>query len=454
MFNKLSPPQLIVISFIGVILIGAILLSLPVAKAGEGHLNFLDALFTATSAVCVTGLIVVDTGSYFSKFGQAVILVMIQLGGLGIMTFSTFFFALLGRKISIKEQLLLSDVLGKMRRTSFAELAKKILIMTFIFELVGSVILYLKWIPKYGAGKAIFPSIFHSISAFCNAGFSLNATSLEEFKGDILIVTVISILIIVGGFGFVVVNELLHADEMIKDRRKYFIRLSLQSKLVLSMTGILIISSAVIFFLLEMNNVLYDLNIKEKILVTFFQVITPRTAGFNVIPVDKLNNSSLLLTKVLMFIGGSPGSTAGGIKTTTFYILILLVFSMWRDRPNVEIYSKTIPSYIVKRVVVIAFIAVVWVFTATLILLITESNMNSLILKQGYFAQVLFEEVSAFGTVGLSTGITSHLSFAGKIVIILSMFLGRIGPLTLALAMKRKDIPIDYSYPEEKVMVG
>ncbi|MDD3628030.1 MAG: TrkH family potassium uptake protein [bacterium] len=435
-------------------MIGAILLSLPVAKAGEGHLNFLDALFTATSAVCVTGLIVVDTGSYFSKFGQAVILVMIQLGGLGIMTFSTFFFALLGRKISIKEQLLLSDVLGKMRRTSFAELAKKILIMTFIFELVGSVILYLKWIPKYGAGKAIFPSIFHSISAFCNAGFSLNATSLEEFKGDILIVTVISILIIVGGFGFVVVNELLHADEMIKDRRKYFIRLSLQSKLVLSMTGILIISSAVIFFLLEMNNVLYDLNIKEKILVTFFQVITPRTAGFNVIPVDKLNNSSLLLTKVLMFIGGSPGSTAGGIKTTTFYILILLVFSMWRDRPNVEIYSKTIPSYIVKRVVVIAFIAVVWVFTATLILLITESNMNSLILKQGYFAQVLFEEVSAFGTVGLSTGITSHLSFAGKIVIILSMFLGRIGPLTLALAMKRKDIPIDYSYPEEKVMVG
>ncbi len=455
MLKKLSPPQIIVLSFISAIFLGTILLFLPISKEGPGHLSFLNALFTATSAVCVTGLIVVDTGSYFSTFGKIVILILIQLGGLGIMTFSTFFFAVIGKKISIKEQLLLTDVLGDSRKTSLIDLVKKILLLTFVFEFIGALVLYLKWIPKYGVVGAIPTAIFHSISAFCNAGFSIYSNSFEDYKGDVVIVGTIAILIIIGGLGFVVVNELSSIKRMFKEKKRFFIKLSLQTKLVLTMSGILILFPAIIFFILEANNVLSDLPWKEKIIVTLFQIITPRTAGFNVIPMSSLNNASLMLTKFMMFIGASPGSTGGGIKTTTFFILILLVIAMLKDRKNIVIFNKTIPGFITQRVVVIAFLSLIWLLLTTNLLLFTEQGLlDKISLEQGYFAAIIFEEVSAFGTVGLSTGITPYLSNTGKVIVSISMLLGRLGPLTMALAMTRKEQVLDIGFPEEKVMVG
>ncbi len=449
MLRRLNPPQIVVVSFLVAIFIGTALLSMPFATQSGKRAPLVDSLFTATSATCVTGLIVRDTGTYFSGFGKAVILILLQMGGLGIMTFSTLFAILLGRKLTIKHDLVIQRTMAANKVQNLPTLIKYILFITLGIEFLGAGLLALRWtrIMDWSFGKIFANSVFHAISAFCNAGFSLFSTSFRSFLGDPYINLIMIFLIIIGGIGFVVILEL---PRFLRRKPRY--RISIQAKVALTISVTLIFIGAILFFLVEKNNVMIGLSAKEKVLGSFFQSVATRTAGFSTFNIGTLATPTLCFFAILMFIGASPGSTGGGIKTCTFGVLLATLFSMSKNKDRVSLFKRTIPKEVVRKSLLVVFLALAWIFVAVFLLALVEYRKTAIL--DNFFLRVLFEVISAFGTVGLSTGITPTLSAAGKLIIIFTMFAGRIGPLTLALAVALQSGKAIYTYPEEKIMIG
>lgn len=436
---NLTPAQILVAGYFAVILTGTILLSLPMATTAAGSLGIIDSLFTATSATCVTGLIVVNTSSAFTVFGQVVIMVLIQIGGLGIMSMSTLMAFLIGKKISLKERLVIQQDLNQFGISGLVRLIQYVLGFTLIIEGAGAIFMFTKLIHEYKLVNAIYYSIFHAVSAFNNAGFDLFGNSLAGFTGSIIMNFSVMILIILGGIGFGVLTE--------STNDKRFGKSSLQSKIVVVMTLILLVVGFLVLLALEFNNpeTMGNLPFGEKILSAMFLSVTPRTAGFNTLPTDALHSSSLFFIIILMFIGASPGSTGGGIKTTTFGIMVITMWNKIIGKKDIEIYNRRIDEEDVLKAMAITLLAIALVILITIILTITESKP---------FIDILFETVSAFGTVGLSTGVTPTLSTVGRVLITLTMFAGRVGPLTLAVAFAERERKGIYHYPKEKIMVG
>lgn len=439
---KLNAVQILALGFAIVIFTGAILLTLPISSANGTNTSFLDSLFTSTSAVCVTGLVTVDTGTHWSYFGKTVIILLIQIGGLGFMSFATLFALLIGKKITLRERLIMQEALNSSKLQGLVNLARYVLIFTFSVELIGALLLSTQFIPQFGLGKGIYYSIFHAVSAFCNAGFDLfgNFSSLVSYAENPVIILTIGSLIVVGGLGFAVWAEIYNY--------KGFKKLSLHSKVVISMTAFLIIFGALLMFAFEANNpgTMKNMSFKGKALSSIFASITPRTAGFNSISTSDMTTAGKFLTIILMFIGGSPGSTAGGIKTSTAGILILTVISVIKGREDTEVFKKRIPKDIVYRAFAIIIISLALVISITMILSITEVGAT--------FEYLLYEVTSAFGTVGLTLGLTTKLTSVGKILIALTMYCGRVGPMTVALALTNKRNNNGIKYPEDKILVG
>ncbi|MFH1837046.1 MAG: TrkH family potassium uptake protein [Candidatus Omnitrophota bacterium] len=447
--RKLTPPQLLIFSFLCVIILGTGLLSLPLATSNGERLSLVDSLFTATSAVCVTGLVVKDTGTAFSGFGRGVIFILFQMGGLGIMTFSTLFAVMLGRKIGFRETDVIKTTLDNYNVLGLKKLIFYIVCITFAAEGIGALSLFLRWrmSTDWSVMETLERSVFHSVSAFCNAGFSLFQNSLIGFQSDPYINIIIMTLIFVGGIGFIVVMDMMG----LLFKKKKPKRLSLQSKIALSTSLILIVLGAVLLFIFEKDNTMRTMTYAERGMGSFFQSITARTAGFNTLDTSKLATPSIVSIIFLMFIGASPGSTGGGIKTCTFAVIAALVFSMMKNRRRTMLFGRSIPKQVIREAVVIFFLALAWVFIGTIVLAYIGGPFTR---GGSAFSKALFEVVSAFGTVGLSTGITAALSNAGKVLIALTMFAGRVGPLTLALAVAFRERKDNYVYPEEEIMVG
>jgi trk system potassium uptake protein TrkH len=443
----LKPAQLMLASFLAAICAGAILLMLPAATVTGAKTPLVDALFTATSATCVTGLVVRDTGTYFSAFGQCVILALIQVGALGIMTFSVSLAVFARKRVEMQRQIEMQEMLDQDTIASIKELVKFIVKMTFAFELFGAVALFFAWRGKLGGGAhTAFAAVFHSISAFCNAGFSTMSDSLMRFSADVSTNVVIIVLIVFGGFGFTVVRDLLgNFRQRLSPRSRRVRSLRVQTKTVLLVSAILIVGGAALFYAIERQGVLAPLALKERVLVSLFQSVTARTAGFNTCNFGLLSSAALALVIVLMFIGASPGSTGGGIKTATVAVLLAAVASGFGKRADVQLYRRTIPAEVIQKATSVLVISLIVVLGFGLVMLYLERMP---------FQKVMFETVSAFGTVGLSTGITPQLSTGGRIAVTLLMFTGRLGPITIAYAFLRQRKPARYRYAEERVMIG
>ncbi len=425
---KVNPPQVLAFGFLFVILIGTISLKLPIAS--EGSLSWTDALFTATSATTVTGLVVVDTGSFFTTFGQVVLMLLMQVGGLGLMTFAVVIALLLGKKIGLTSRLLVQESFNQPTIGGMVSLVKLIVIFTFTVEAIAIMLLAIRWVPEYGWQEGLFVSTFHAISAFNNAGFSTWADSLSGYVGDPLVNLVITCLFIIGGIGFVVLADIL--------KRKSFRKLQLHTKLML--VGTLIVNSIamLVIFLLEYQNpaTIGTFSLTDQLWASYFQAVTPRTAGFNSIDIGSMNEGSLLFMILLMFIGAGSASTGSGIKLTTFLVILIAMYTYLKGRKEAVAFQETISSSIIHRALAITTISALLVFGCVFLLTITE---------QTPFLATLFEAVSAFGTVGLSMGITANLSEPGKWIIMMLMFAGRIGPVTLAFALaKTKSSTIQY----------
>lgn len=440
---KTSPARMIVGSFGTLILIGSGLLLLP--NATTGALHPLDALFTATSAVCVTGLIVVDTATAFTTTGQVILLGLIQLGGLGIMTVTAFFTILAGRKMSGREQVLLGNMLSTDRPAQLGTIIRAVFFTTLTIEAAGAVLLYLNWRQIYTPARALYTAGFHAISAFCNAGFSVFSDSLMQFAAHVPINLIMASLIVLGGLGFGTLREITERLRMFGSSQKVR-RFSVQSRIIFVMTLLLLSAATVLFFMVESPNVLAELSGGERLVASFFQAVTFRTAGFNSVDFAALRPSTLILAVMMMFVGAAPGSTGGGLKVTTLAILLATVVSAARGKSRLELFHRTIPMTVLYQTIV--------VITAYLFVAVLVSFLLCLTETVGRPLDLVFETISALGTVGLSTGVTSHLSRAGKILIILTMFSGRIGPFTLALAIGQRQPTESYNYPEEEVQIG
>jgi len=442
-----AKPERRILAYFGiVILIGSFLLSLPFAE-GAKEISLIDAFFTSTSAVCVTGLTVVDTGADFSFSGQIIILLLIQFGGIGIMTLASSMLLSFLPQLPFKDRLLISQTLGG-EQIKAGSLIKAVMITTFSFEALGAILLFVKFNSQFPLGKAVYYSIFHSVSAFCNAGFSLFSNSLENYQNDLYMISVISLLIILGGLGFIVIMELYYR------MRKIEKRLSLHSKLCLSVTGILLIGGTVLFMISEYNNAFGGQNFVNSLSNAFYQSVTCRTAGFNTIAQTGLTEVSLLLTMILMFIGACSGSTGGGIKTTTIGIFMLMAYNRFLGRNSTNLYKRSISEDSIKRATTIILIAVSIIVVMFLLLMFVQEKPLPHTLTHGWFIDNAFEVVSAFGTVGLSLGQTENLNPAGKTIIILLMFIGRVGLLTLVFSLAKTRKSGEIVYAEESVMVG
>ncbi len=442
----IRPIQVIFLGFGLLILFGTLLLNLPFASQNGRSIGFINAMFTATSATCVTGLIVADTATQWTIFGKCVILLLIQIGGLGFMTLATLFSLVLRRTITLKERLLIAEALNYEQMQGIVRLAKHLLAGTFMIEGIGAVILSLCFIPDFGIASGIGRGIFQSISSFCNAGFDLMGSrtpfsSMTLYAGNWIANLTIMMLIIIGGLGFVV------WDDVLMNRR--WSKLSPHSKLVLIISAILIVSGAALFFIFENNNpkTLQHATISERILTPLFQSVSARTAGYNSLRLADMTQASLFVLILLMFVGGSPGSTAGGIKTTTLGVILLSAFALIRGSESVNLYERRLPRYTVMKALVIVVIAFIIVVTGTMVLLVFEDFD---------FLSIVFEVISAFGTVGLTLGITTELSAASKCVLMCIMYAGRIGVLSTALAIlaRRNSGGSPIKYPEGKIMVG
>ena len=430
-------------SFAGAVVLGAGLLCLPWSTT-SGHISFIDALFTSTSAVCVTGLIVQDTPAYFSPMGQTIILGLIQLGGLGIMTFSSLILLVAGGKISMRDRILVGEGFEPWAGRDFRSLIKDIFFFTLAIESAGCLSLFLRFQRDFPLSKALALSLFHSVSAFCNAGFSLFSDNLVSYRSDVQVNVTVMLLIIFGGLGFFVLRRLGSALLGFLKRRKtsFF----LHTKLVLSTTAILIILGGIVFFMLEKGSAMRAFSLKEKILSSLFQVVTARTAGYNTMDLAALGGGAVFLLILLMFIGASPGSTGGGVKTSTVAVIAFFLKSKITARDSVNIFSRTIPRDTVIKAYTVISLSLSLVFFSSFILLLEHPEMT--------MEQVLFEVFSAFGTVGLSLGITPKLSVISKAILILTMYVGRIGPLTLLYSFSRYRAKGRFNYVEENVMIG
>ncbi len=447
-----SPPRLILFSFLFIIIIGSILLSLPQAVKDRQAISYLDALFTSTSATCVTGLIIADTGSKFSVFGQVVILILIQAGGLGIMTFSTFFIFMLSGKLRLSQRGILINTFSQSPTAEIGRLLKTIFVFSLLIEFIGWILLSIRFSFDFPVAEAMYQGLFHSVSAFCNAGFSLFPDSFIGYQHDMMINLILMMLIIFGGLGYIVIYDLYKNVRSAGSWEKF--RLSLHSKVVISSTCILIVAGMVFILGLEFENSLKDLSLSGKFLVSLFQSVTSRTAGFNSVSMSSLSNATLFIIIILMFIGASPGSCGGGIKTTTFTILLASIISRVKGQQDINIFRKRIPESTVFKLVSIIFLSMSIVILFTLLLMITEIPLDTFEGKKGMFMEGLFETVSAFGTVGLSMGLTSELGATGKMLVTVLMFIGRLGPLTMALAISGRPKPRKFHYLKEEVMIG
>jgi len=443
----LSPARIIALSFFLVILTGTILLLLPVAsKDGMGS-NLIEALFTATSATCVTGLVVVDTYLHWSTFGQMVIISLIQIGGLGLITFVTFFTTLLGRKMRIKNMVLAQESINYFSLAGIKQLIKKVVLVTLCIEAAGALLLSTSFVPKYGL-MGFYLGSFHAISSFCNAGFDLMSISgagqyisLTHYNNDPVVIYTVASLIIIGGLGFVVWKDLYEYK-----KTKY---LMLHTKLVIIITPLLIVSGAILFYIFESGNpaTMGNLNLSGKINASIFQSVTSRTAGFNTVNISEMNDISKLLTIILMFIGAAPGSTGGGVKITTVGIILFAIISQLNGSDDIVVFKRRVSfSTVSKALAIIGFSFVLVMIVTTIILFIENKPM----------IDVLYDVTSAFGTVGLTTGLTPGLHNISKLLLILMMYLGRVGPVSFALALAAKSHKNDSDiiYPEGKVIVG
>ncbi|ANE46150.1 ATP synthase subunit J [Paenibacillus swuensis] len=439
---KLSPPRILVTGFALIILLGGILLSLPVSAApGKAPLPFIDALFTSTSATCVTGLVVADTGRDFSTFGQVVIMLLIQVGGLGFMTMATLVALALKKRISLRERLILQEALNQSSMEGIVRLIRKVIIYSLTIEAVAAIIFTIRWSFDMSFGRAAYFGMWHAVSMFNNAGFDLfgEYKSLTGYVDDFVINAVAMALIILGGIGFIVMSDVMDY----RNRRK----LSLHTKVVLSCTAFLILFGALVIFIFEYSNpkTLATLGFGGKILGSFFQSVTPRTAGANTLDIAGLRQATQFFIIILMFIGASPGSTGGGIKTTTFTTLIAGIIAMIRGKEDIVLFRNRLAKDRVLKALTITMLALILVIFVSMLLSTTE-DYN--------FLMILFEVTSAFGTVGLSMGLTIHLTVFGKIMIMLMMFAGRLGPLTLAYAIQPNKEKELYRYPEGKIIIG
>lgn len=428
--------------FIGIIFIGSGLLSIPGAWDGDVPLSYLDALFTATSAVCVTGLITVDTAS-FTLFGQAVIMGLIQAGGLGILTFTTLFLLFPGNRISFRNRKLIRDYYLESVEAEPQAIIRTILLVTFGLEIVGALILYSQF---DGVENRLFSAFFHAVSAFSNAGFSTFSTSLEGYARESVVLVTIAGLVIFGGLSFVVIHEVW--DWAFRKRR----RLSLHSKIVLLMTGGFLIAGTLAFYLMEGSRLIRQGGAGFAVANSFFLSVMPRTAGFNAIPVAGLSMESQIITVLFMFVGGAPGSIAGGVKVTTFFLILLIVFRGVDDRGQIRVGKRRLSAKSLSHANMFMLKAFFLLVAAIFSLSIFESEL----IAQGgtSFLEILFEAVSAFGTVGLSHGLTPYLSSGGKVVIILTMFAGRVGLVTMALRNPRRHVEHLVDYPKGEVLIG
>lgn len=452
---RLQPAQTIIIGFLILILLGSVLLSLPFATRSGHPVPYLDALFTSTSAVCVTGLVVVDTGTVYSLFGQIVIILLIQAGGLGVMTVMSLAFLLLRKRITLSERMVIKESFNEFDLSGLVKIILKVIKVTLAAELLGAALLAIRFIPVFGLDKGIYFSLFHAISSFCNAGFdvlgSVSApySSLAMFSGDPLVILTIAFLIILGGLGFVVISHIV-SPTRIRNRQG----ISRYSLLVLMMTAVLIIVGLVTVFLFEQNNpkTLGNMSFGEKVLNSFFQSVTPRTAGYATFDQGALLPATKFIVIMLMFIGASPAGTGGGIKTTTFAIVLMFLASSMRGKRDVTIKDRRIATETVKRALTITLISLLLVVAASLALMGIEGPRGGLFTSEN----IVYEVVSAFGTVGLTTGITPLLGSASRLILIFVMYVGRVGLLTLVVALSlrsRKD-DANIRYPEERFMVG
>jgi trk system potassium uptake protein TrkH len=446
-----NPAQMVLLSFVTVIIIGTLFLMLPFSTSDRTRLGFIDSLFTSTSAVCVTGLIVVDTATRFSIVGKIVILLLIQIGGLGIMILSYFGTFMFRRTLSLKRKLLASYILDEQDMSALVGTLRSIIVSTFIIEGIGFIVLFACFRPAMGRGvEALSHAAFHSVSAFCNAGFSLFSDNLIGFKSNFTINFTIAVLIILGGLSFTVLMELYH---LISDRfrgissgrlrRQY--RIGLNTKVVLIGTGVLLLLGILVIYPFEHRNSLMEYGVGTQYLAAFFQSVTLRTAGFNTIPFESLNRYTYLVMILFMFIGGASGSTAGGVKVNTVAIIGGYVRSIVDNRDDVTIFNQTLSKDLVNRALFIVFVYAVVIFSSAIILSITEDFET---------VPLLFEIVSAMGTVGLSAGITPMLSLTGKIVIITLMFIGRVGPLTVVVSLSQTKKGAGVSFPRGTVALG
>ena len=448
-----TPARATTLGFLAVILIGAFLLSLPISHNDGEWFGFTDSVFTATSCVCVTGLVVVDTAIEFTLFGQIVILLLIQIGGLGFMTLATVMFIVFGKKINLQSRIYMQESVSEDNLKGVVRLAQKIVIYTLAFEAMGAFVLSFQFAKDFGVGEGIFKAIFMSVSAFCNAGFDVLGanygafSSLAHYQNNPLVLLTLGVLIIMGGLGFAVITDIIS--------RKKSNRLRAHTKAVLLMTSILIVLGTVMFLGFEYNNpkTIGNMSFGNKLLNALFQAITPRTAGFQVLNQADLTVSGATLTMVLMFIGASPASTGGGIKTTTFLIMIAYLWSNLRGEKDLVLNKKQITTAQLKKSVAIITTAVLVIVASVMVISIAEGvNGNN----YAGFEGILFESISAFATVGLSMGITPTLSVVSKLMLCLVMLIGRTGPITMGFALVKKvnKTQVNIKYPNSDIMVG
>lgn len=436
--------QMIALGFVGIILLGGVLLSLPAASRDGNSLPFIDALFTSTSATCVTGLVVYDTYTQFSLLGQIIILCLIQIGGLGFMTIATLFLMLARRKIGLVGRGVLKESVSAFHIGGIVRLIRRIILCVAIFEGFGAVLLFFCFAPQMGAVTGAYYAVFHSISAFCNAGFDLMGrftpyTSLIPYQRDVLVNVTIMSLIVIGGLGFVVWDDII-------EHKLHYTCYRLHTKIVLLSTVCLIAAGAVLFYIMEKGNTLAALQPMDKVLVSLFQSITPRTAGFNTVDMAALREGSVVWIMLLMLIGASPGSTGGGIKTTTVMVIMLATVSYIRNSNDINIFHRRLENNVLKRAYCSATIYILLAVSCILLLI----TMQALPVRD-----ISFEVLSAIGTVGLSTGITRELNTLSRIIIILLMYSGRVGSLTLAMAITaRLGSKTSFRNPEEKIIIG
>ncbi len=438
-----KPAQTVVISFIIVILVGTLLLKMPVMSV-NGNIKFIDALFTVTSAVCVTGLAVVDTAIHFTIYGKIVIMLLIQIGGLGIMLLSYFMVFSFRRSVSLKDRDILSFMLNEKDLKGIQKSVKKIIFLTFIIEFSGAFILFPIFYRSQNSGfEAVFFALFHSVSAFCNAGFALFSNSLEGFRGNLVFNITISLLIIMGGISFSVLTDLTTGFKALIKRKKF--SLSINSKVVVNVSLFLTVFSMLVIYKLEHLNQLYNMPLGEQYLSAFFQSVTLRTAGFNTISFSAMKPVTLVFMLGVMFIGGASGSTAGGIKVNTLGVVWAYIQSFRHESDDTLIYKHIVSREAILQAFTVIFFGIVSIFVVSVIMFITENQPP---------ITIIFETVSAFATVGVSAGITADLTVIGKLCIIILMFFGRLGPLTLLTASSKGSKNRRISYPEAKILIG